>query len=605
MNSLTDNKIDAKGKNLREILESKKYSIDYFQREYKWQRKHMEQLLIDLEEAFLDSYQEYDKISEVSDYNSYFMGPIILCEKGGIMSIIDGQQRLTSLTLLLIYINNIQQGRDDLEPIDNMIFSRKHGRNSFNIDVEERKDVLDALYKDENFDISETINHSIINTVERYNDIKELFPENLKNEKLPLFIDWLKEKIIFVEILAYSDKNAYTIFETMNDRGYNLTPSEMLKGFLLSKVEDEDELLELNSIWRNQISKLHQFSVDEDLEFFRAWFRGRYADTMRAQSAGAKNEDFEKIGTSFHRWVKENNKKLELKNSKSYYFFIKTDFVFYSNLYVKIRELESKPIKGLERINYSTYWTIATSLAYPLYMSPITKADDEDTINKKLSIISGFIERYVFFRSINFNSISQTTIRYTIFNLVKKIRGLDIPELISTLQEFLSTMSEDIDAMRKLNIYTTNRKFLKYVLSRLTMHANSVCGINTDFYDLINARRKSGNNLSFLISDNYDQYAGYFANDEDFQDFRGNIGVLVLLRKDYHNNENLSDTNILFRLTKPNSLSSEEISRLASKYKLPDPFEVSLKWLEARQDFLIALANDIWGVKSLGDNSIK
>lgn len=34
-----------------------------------------------------------------------------------------------------------------------------------------------------------------------------------------------------VEIVAYSDENAYTIFETMNDRGLNLTPSEMLKGF--------------------------------------------------------------------------------------------------------------------------------------------------------------------------------------------------------------------------------------------------------------------------------------------------------------------------------------------------------------------------------------
>ncbi len=602
MNSPTDNKIDAKGKNLREILESKKYSIDYFQREYKWQRKHMEQLLIDLEEAFLDSYQEGDNISNVSDYNSYFMGPIILCEKSGVMSIIDGQQRLTSLTLILIYINNLQREREDLEPVDNMIFSRKHGRNSFNIDVEERKDVLEALYKGDNFDTSETINHSIINTVDRYNDIKELFPENLENAKLPLFIDWLKEKLVFVEILAYSDKNAYTIFETMNDRGYNLTPSEMLKGFLLSKVEDEDELQELNSIWRNQISKLHQFSVDEDLEFFRAWFRGRYADTMRAQSAGAKNEDFEKIGTSFHRWVKENNKKLELKSSKNHYFFIKTDFVFYSNLYLKIRELESKPIKGLERINYSTYWTIATSLSYPLYLSPITKADEENKVNEKLGIISGFIERYVFFRSINFNPISQTAIRYTIFNLVKKIRGLDIPELILTLQDFLSSMSEDIEAMRKLSIYNTNRKFLRYVLSRLTIHANSLCGINTDFYDLITARRKSGNNLGFLISDNYDQFATIFDTDEDFQKFRGNLGALILLRKDFQNNGNLSETNILFRLTKPNSLSNDEIACLTSKYKLPTTFDISPKWLEERQDFLIGLANEIWGVQSLGEN---
>ena len=237
-----------------------------------------------------------------------------------------------------------------------------------------------------------------------------------------------------------------------------------------------------------------------------------------------------------------------------------------------------------------------------MYLSPITKADEENTVNEKLGIISGFIERYVFFRSINFNPISQTAIRYTIFNLVKKIRGLDIPELILTLQDFLSSMSEDIEAMRKLNVYNANRKFLRYVLSRLTIHANSLCGINTDFYDLITARRKSGNNLSFLISDNYDQFTTIFETDEDFQRFRGNLGALVLLRKDYQNNSNLSETNILFRLTKRNSLSDDEIACLTSKHKLPTTFDISPKWLEERQNFLIGLANEIWGVQSLGEN---
>ncbi|MDD2477146.1 MAG: DUF262 domain-containing protein [Dysgonamonadaceae bacterium] len=600
MQNQTENKIDAKGKSLRELLESKKYSIDYFQREYKWQRKHIEQLLIDLEEAFYDSYQENHSISDVSDYNSYFMGPIILCEKSGVMSIIDGQQRLTSMTLLLIYVNNIQRNREDAEPVENMIFSRKHGRNSFNIEVEERQDVLDALFKNETYETSEVLNHSIINTVERYNDICELFPESLKDEKLPLFIDWIKEKLFFVEILAYSDKNAYTIFETMNDRGYNLTPSEMLKGFLLSKVENEDELIELNSIWRNQISKLHQYSVDEDLEFFRAWFRGRFAETMRAQAAGAKNEDFEKIGTSFHRWVKENSKKLELKNSKSHYFFIKSDFVFYSNLYLKIKELESKPVKGLERINYSTYWTIATSLSYPLYLSPITKADEEKTINEKLSIISGFIERFVFFRSTNFNPISQTAVRYTLFNLVKKVRGLDVENLTITLKDYLSSMDADFESIRKLTVYNTNRKFLKYILSRLTIQANVLCDIETDFYDLITARRKAGNNLHFIISDNFDEYATLFADDEEFQNFRGNIGALSLLRKDYHQNKNLTNTNILFKLTKPNSLTDSEISCLEAKLNVPQTLEISKEWLQERQDFLIGLASEIWGIENLG-----
>ena len=68
--------------------------------------------------------------------------------------------------------------------------------------------------------------------------ISNIFSEELKYDKLPLFIEWLKEKVVFVEILAFSDENAYTIFETMNDRGLNLTPTEMLKGYLLTHLKD-------------------------------------------------------------------------------------------------------------------------------------------------------------------------------------------------------------------------------------------------------------------------------------------------------------------------------------------------------------------------------
>ena len=49
---------------------------------------------------------------------------------------------------------------------------------------------------------------------ERYMDIEDAFPEELKGDvQLPFFIDWLKENVILVEIVAYSDDNAYTIFE--------------------------------------------------------------------------------------------------------------------------------------------------------------------------------------------------------------------------------------------------------------------------------------------------------------------------------------------------------------------------------------------------------
>jgi uncharacterized protein with ParB-like and HNH nuclease domain len=303
INAIVSNKIDADDKTLKELLDTQKYTIDYFQREFRWERKHIEQLITDLEAGFFINYNSNHEREEVELYNSYYLGPIVISNKNDNFSIIDGQQRLTSLTLLLIYIHNLQKSISNHEPIEQLIRSRKFGKYSYNLNIEERVECLNELFDKEEFDANGK-DESVKNLVRRYEDIKELFSDDLKGDALPFFIDWLKEKVVFVKIVAYSDENAYTIFETMNDRGLNLTPTEMLKGYLLSKIPNEKKP-SLNNLWRKKIGELHEYDKYEDLEFFKAWLRAKYADTIRPGRKGAMNEDFEKIGTSFHSWVKD------------------------------------------------------------------------------------------------------------------------------------------------------------------------------------------------------------------------------------------------------------------------------------------------------------
>ncbi len=597
MSNSAANKIDADDRSLRDILQSKKYSIDFFQREYKWQRRHIEQLLIDIEEAFTDSYKLGDKIQDVSGYNSYYMGPVIFYDKSGTLSIIDGQQRLTSITLILIYIHNLQKDNEDAEPITDLIYSRKHGRTSFNLEVPERYDILNSLYNgdEDDYDIANEKNLSIINTFERYQDIKELFPEHLKGDKLSLFIDWLKEKLTFVEIIAYSDKNAYTIFETMNDRGYNLTPSEMLKGLLLSKIENEDYLVELNDIWREKISEFHYYSVDEDLEFFRAWLRGQYADTMKKSSAaGTAREDFEKIGTSFHRWVKENASKLKLKNEESYFYFVKGDFVFYADLYLRIKEIERYPTGDLELVNYISNYSIATSLSYPLYISPIKKLDSEEIIESKLNIISNFIERFVVYRSIKSLPISQTSIRYSFFNnIIKRARDLETPELIS----FLNSAIEYEEAFEQINYiqtYNLNRKFFRYLIARITYYINSICNLDIDFYDLMSARRKTGSLLEPVFDYDLINKEPDLEEEKDVDKFYFSICNYILRRKDIDDEVDSQYHNLYYRLIVTGELTDFEKDELSKKYTLPLTYDFSQNWIEERKKLMIEICNDIW-----------
>lgn len=128
-------KID-KTDTLKTILSGRKYTLDYFQREYRWGRKQIEQMITDFQSTFEEFYDpdDHDTTEEVMDYGFYYMGCII-CTGGSVKKLIDGQQRLTSLTLLLIYLDNLQKKTitnvDERVSLDNMIYSNAFGKKKF------------------------------------------------------------------------------------------------------------------------------------------------------------------------------------------------------------------------------------------------------------------------------------------------------------------------------------------------------------------------------------------------------------------------------------------------------------------------------------------
>lgn len=65
-------KIEGSPKNLKQLLQNTKYSIHYYQREYMWQRKHIEELVDDLTSEFLEYYKIDDPRQAVADYGLGF-----------------------------------------------------------------------------------------------------------------------------------------------------------------------------------------------------------------------------------------------------------------------------------------------------------------------------------------------------------------------------------------------------------------------------------------------------------------------------------------------------------------------------------------------------
>src|SRR5690606_33665853 len=186
---------------------------------------------------------------------------------------------------------------------------------------------MEALFTGEPF-VENGQPESVVNILNRFQDIQGSFPEELTGEALPYFADWLIENVHLVEITAYSDADAYTIFETMNDRGLSLTPTDMLKGYLLANITDNDQRNAASQAWRKRISALQQIGKEEDADAIKAWLRSQHAKTIRERKRGAQPRDFDLIGTEFHRWVKEHNDVLCLEKSASFGRFIQEDFAF-------------------------------------------------------------------------------------------------------------------------------------------------------------------------------------------------------------------------------------------------------------------------------------
>jgi len=522
--------IRGKEKNIRLLLQNTRYSIDYYQREYKWQTKHIQDLIEDLVKKFLESYDEEDDRSAIKHYGNYFLGSIILCEKDGNKYIIDGQQRLTTITLILIYLKNILKNEKQKTKISQLIYSDVYGKESFSIDVEERNSCMSALFDNTDYDMVNSY-ESIQNIIGRYNEIEAFFPEDFNEEEMIFFSDWLIENVYFVEITAYTDDDAYTIFETMNDRGLSLNPLDMLKGFLLTSIKNSDKRNKAVEIWKFHSEKLRNLGKDENSEAFKTWFRSQHAQTIRERKKGANPKDFDKIGTEFHRWFRDNTALIKLNKSEDFFNFINRDMQFYLREFINIKKAAQSLIKGLEPIFYNA--KMAFTLQYPLLLAPICKIDNEEDIQKKLYIISSYIDILIARRIWNFNSITYSTMQYSMFNIIKEIRNKTVEELAKILFNKLINDPINFESNVRFYLHKQNRYFIRHLLARITDFIEISSGQPSKFTDYI-AEGKNRYEIEHIWADHFERHTDEFASAADFAEYRNRIGGLLLLPKSFN-----------------------------------------------------------------------
>lgn len=534
-------------RSVQQLLQSQSFSIDEYQREYKWEKKNIDELLGDLYEKFLGSYQEGHEAKAVAGYADYFLGSIIVTKRAGKSYLVDGQQRVTSLTLLLIYlyrtakVSNHPLARSLESSLAPLIFSDNFGSPKFNIDIVERLPVIEALFHGQPF-TPDGKDESIQTMYRRYRDIEERDLAGELGDALPHFAYWLMLKVGIIEIATDNDEHAYAIFETMNDRGKPLSPVDMLKAYLLAPVETEDKRRQANQTWKREVLRLISWrgenEPERDASCIKAWFRAQYADTIRDRKAGSKDRDWELIGSSFHRWAREHAEDLGLGSEEQNLARINDDFPFFSTAYLRILEASRTYTPGLESIYYNAHneftWQNTVLLA------PLCTTDSDEIVRRKLAATATYLDIWLMRRAANYIRVGYSSTAYAMFLLCRDIRRKPLNDLIDLLTDklakddvtFRGSVAKGRLGIADFGINLVSRRYVFHLLGRLTAFTEVGSGKPDLFDKYMDRAPRNPFDIEHVWSNDYEPYKAEFATVDEFQRSRNHVSGLLLLPAD-------------------------------------------------------------------------
>lgn len=244
---------------LPQLFESNYFRIPDYQRGYSWETEHLEDLVKDI-----------DNISELD--NTHYTGTIVATKSGkenNVFEIVDGQQRLTSLVILLsqIYFKSPSEFEDikDLYILRGSIGEEKI---VFRTNIETSECFEVAIIANKKYNASIKSHEALLNA-------RSFFQKWLLNKDLKAVYDTIANKLTFLFFTPEFTKEIGIMFEVINNRGKHLSELEKIKNFFIyySTIHGKDKLKEdVNSKWghiQRNLSQANRTSNDDENSFLR------------------------------------------------------------------------------------------------------------------------------------------------------------------------------------------------------------------------------------------------------------------------------------------------------------------------------------------------
>ena len=525
---MTSAPVEGRGCTIHQLFNGHRYQLDYYQREYTWRTENVRRLLEDLHRRFNAEWNALHDRRDTSRYKPYFLGPYVYFQDGDITYLVDGQQRVSTLHLILILIHNLLTDQDALgeaRQLETLIRSVMYGERRYTIDIAERAPLLNALMDGDKYEVKPGDPPSVRNLWERYGDLEEQFPPELAGEALPYFHDWLLHRVCLVGIEAHDQGHGWEIFETMNDRGLQLSPVDLLKSFLLARAE-QTQHRRLNETWRKAItglSALELGGMGAATDFVKALLVGRYANPADAS-------DLTRIETSFHEWIRGNLMQMGLVRPADFAAFVTDEFAPLAEAYCTLFRAAQSPDSNTDL--HSLFFNNANGIRsqFQLTFAAVRRGDSPDQIRAKARRVADYLDLLYVHRIISGHSAHPSELDIIIRDLIPKLRDAgDLEAVTGLLGAELSADLGDFADVRAFSLGADNRRQVHYLLARLTAFVETECDRPNRVGEYLDEQRS--HQIEHIWANHFDRYQDLVTSPAAFDRSRNRFGALLLLHR--------------------------------------------------------------------------
>ena len=527
--------------NIDGVFSTTIYYIDFYQRDYRWTDEPVKRLLDDLFYKFTDAYERFKDLEPSHEtiaayYPWYYLNTYVTNIIEGRVYVVDGQQRLTTLSLILIKLRHMARAMNSklIGWINRKVAGQAGFDEVFWMNHVKHTVTQKALFRGEPLkDVPTNTGITAQNMVRNYQTISDRLDTALEDRhQLETFIFYFLQRVVLIN-LAVEQTDVPMVFEVINDRGVRLRSYEILKGKLLGQI-DKLELDQgaYNDLWDDQASAINDYREDEFDQFFRFFLKAKFAGTRK---------EGQRFDGDYHRIMFSNDVSGKLRldhNPPAVKKFLKDEFTYYGHLYGKLLGACETRDSQFPDVYYNYLLNLDAPFLLGLSVCHLNDPQEEE----KIKTVTREIDRYFSLLQLQ-NAYDSNDFADSLYTISESIRDA-APESYRSV--FDSELSQAIGQRRnapnadplsyaafKQTGINLNMRFKRYFFARIDEFLAKNMNMSPK-HPLGNLVTKTGPKTGFhsehILSNNKENLA-LFGNDEElFEQERNRLGGILLLK---------------------------------------------------------------------------